>query len=32
LIGHMNTWWITVMYRNYFAAFYFITYLACRTY
>jgi uncharacterized Zn-finger protein len=32
LIGHMNTWWIPVMYRNYFAAFYFFTYLACRTY
>jgi hypothetical protein len=32
LIGHMNTLWITVMYRNYFAAFYFITYLTCRTY
>ncbi len=24
LIGHINTWWIPVMYRNYFAAFYFI--------
>ena len=22
-IGHLNTWWIPVMYRNYFAAFYF---------
>ncbi len=31
-IGHMNAWWIPMMYRNYFAAFYFITYLACRTY
>jgi hypothetical protein len=28
----LNTWWIPMMYRNYFAEFYFITYLACRTY
>jgi DNA-directed RNA polymerase subunit RPC12/RpoP len=31
LIGHLNTWWKPVMYRNYFRVFHFITFLAGRT-